>query len=87
MAFSDEARIGVDRHAKGAFSITPDDAANLPFPARALYVGTLGNVKVDMNDGTTVTWKTLAAGVIHPIGCIKVYSTGTTAVDIIGVKE
>lgn len=53
-----------------------------------LYVGVSGDVKVDMVSGDTVTYKALAAGVVHPIYVKKVYSTtnGTSATDILIVR-
>lgn len=68
-----------------AFSVTSSDSANLAEPG-FLYVGTSGNVKVDTLDGETVTFNSLAAGIVHPILVKKVYSTGTTASDILVVK-
>ena len=53
--------------------------------SRGIYVGTSGDLKVDMADGSTVTFTSLAAGVIHPLRVVKVYMTGTTAGSIIAV--
>lgn len=47
-------------------------------PARAVYVGTAGNLKVDMSDGTTVTFANLAAGQVYPFAVTKVYQTGSS---------
>jgi hypothetical protein len=69
--------------ARGAFSITPADGTDLAIYPKALYVGTAGDVKVDMRDGTTVTF-TGAIGVL-PIRVKRVYSTGTTATNILGL--
>lgn len=71
--------------ASGAFSITPADGSDVTWITRGLYVGASGDVKVDMEDGTTVTFTSLSAGVIHPIRAKRVYSTGTTATSILGV--
>ena len=72
--------------ASSAFVITPDNTTDLALPTRGLYVGGSGTVKVDMADGTTVTFTGLAAGVIHPIRAKRVYATGTTASGILGVR-
>ncbi|MHA2642888.1 MAG: spike base protein, RCAP_Rcc01079 family [bacterium JZ-2024 1] len=71
--------------ATGAFSITPSDAADLASVPRGIYVGVSGDLRVDMSDSGTVTFKALSAGILHPISPKRVYSTGTTATDIIGV--
>jgi len=74
--------------ASRAFSITPNDSDDLSIITRGLYVGTSGDVKVDLYGGDTVTFKNLAAGVVHPFVVRRVYSTGTdsdTADEIIGI--
>ena len=68
-----------------AFAITANDATDLAYSTRGLYVGVKGDVKVDLAKSGTITFKNLAAGVFHPIRAKKVYATGTTATDIIGV--
>ena len=71
--------------AAGAAIITPSDSADLAEAPRGLYVGVTGDVQVDMADGDTVIFKALAAGVVHPLMVRRVYSTNTTATDIVGV--
>lgn len=68
-----------------AASITAHDT-NLFAPTRGLYVGVSGNVKVTMLDGTEITFGNLAAGVIHPLQVVQVFSTGTTATGIIALR-
>ncbi len=55
----------------------------------ALYIGTGGDVKVDLATSGTVTFTNLASGQILPIQITKVYSTanGTTASALIAMKE
>lgn len=67
-----------------AASVTPSDSTALR-PTRGLYVGGAGNVKVDMALGTTVTFASVAAGTILPIQVVKVYSTDTTATNIVAL--
>jgi hypothetical protein len=67
-----------------AVAITPSDSADIAV-TRGVYVGGSGTLKVDMADGTTVTFTALAAGVIHPIQVKRVYSTGTAATNILGI--
>ena len=71
--------------ASEAVAVTPADATYLT-PTRGLYVGVSGDVKVIMLDGTTVTFTGLAAGVIHPIQCVLVFSTDTTATNIVALR-
>ncbi len=52
---------------------------------RAIYVGTGGDVKVDMHGGTAVTFKSVAGGTVLPIAVSNVYQTGSTASDIVGL--
>lgn len=70
--------------ATNAVSITPD--TDLAIATRGVYVGVAGDLKVDMQDaGTAVTFVGLAAGIVHPISIKKVYASGTTATNIVGV--
>ena len=46
-----------------------------------LYVGTAGDVKVDMETVDAVVIKNVVAGAILPGRFTKVYDTGTTATD------
>ncbi len=55
---------------------------------RGLFIGTGGNVKVDLVNGATgIVFKNLTAGQILPVRCTKIYSTanGTTAADIVAL--
>lgn len=64
-----------------AVAVTPDDATDLTREARGLLVGTAGDIKVDVQDGQTVTLKNVPVGVL-PLRVKRVYSTGTTASNI-----
>ena len=52
---------------------------------RGLYVGVSGDVVAVDADGNTCTFKSLAAGVVHPIRCKRVNSTSTTATDMVAI--
>ena len=67
-----------------AAAVTPHDTARIK-PTRGLYCGVSGDVKVIMLDGTTVTFTGLAAGVVHPLTVVLVYSTDTTATNIVAL--
>lgn len=69
-------------------AITPSDttdqlAAPSP-PFRALYVGGLGDVRIQPLEGAPQTLPGLAPGVFHPIVFRRVLATGTTATSIFG---
>jgi hypothetical protein len=72
--------------AAGAFAITTSDTGN--FYATALYVGTGGDVKVDMEDtdDTAIVFSNVPAGTVLPIRVKRVYATGTTASNIVGLR-
>lgn len=71
--------------ASHAFAITTHNTNDLSAATRGIYVGVSGDVKVNTIGGETVTFVGLVAGVIHPIRATRVYATGTTATNIIGV--
>ncbi len=52
-------------------------------PARGVYIGTAGHLKVDMADGTTVTFSNLAAGNDYPRAITKIYQSGSTAAGVV----
>lgn len=70
--------------ASGAFEVTPSDTENLEINTTAVFVGTGGDLKVDMANGDTVTF-VVAASTLLPIQVRKIYSTGTDADDIVGI--
>jgi hypothetical protein len=67
----------------GAFAITPHDTNELSVQTRAIYIGGSGNLKVEMVDGSIVTFVD-AVGIL-PIMVKLVYTTGTTATSILGI--
>jgi hypothetical protein len=71
--------------ADGAAAVTPNDSADLSFVARALYVGGAGNIKIDTPNGDTVTLYGATAGSVLPVRANRVYSTGTTATNIVAL--
>ena len=70
--------------ADGAAAVTPNDSADLSFVARALYIGGTGNIKIDTPNGDTVTFNSVPVG-IFPVRANRVYSTGTTATNIVAL--
>ena len=71
-----------------AHAVTPSDGSDLTGePFFAVYVGTGGNLKVDMADGgSPVTLSNVASGQLLPIMVERIYATGTTASNIIAFK-
>lgn len=77
---------GQNAPASGAVAVTPADGSDLSLaPTRGLYIGVSGDVKVDMLGGdTAITFKAAPVGVL-PIRVKRVYSTGTTATNILAL--
>lgn len=72
--------------APNGYAITPDNDADLPDNVRALYVGSAGDIKVDFVDsGSGVVIKNTTAGSILPVQIKRVYATGTTATNLVGL--
>ena len=71
-----------------ALAVTPSDGSDLSGePYYAVYVGTGGDLKVDMADGgSAVTLSNVASGQLLPIMVERIYSTDTTASNIIAFK-
>jgi len=82
--------INADRFgpATSAFAITPSDttvyeAEDVP---KALFIGGTGNIRVlFVDDDTPVTLVNVAAGSVYPFKVRRVYSTSTTATNIVGL--
>jgi hypothetical protein len=66
-----------------AASVTPNDAADLPNVALAIYVGGTGNLNVDMYNGVTVVFSGVPAGTTLPIKVKRVRAASTTATLIV----
>ena len=50
-----------------------------------LYIGGAGNVKLTTSSGSDLTFNSLNAGTFVPVQTIRVWSTGTTATNIIAL--
>ena len=75
-----------DFPAKGAAAVTPSDSADLVYRTRALYVGTGGNISVNMaGTGAAVVFTGVPSGSVLPISVTRVLSTDTTASDIVAL--
>lgn len=74
----------LDDPAFDAFDIAPNDGADLAHTTRGIYVGIAGTLKVTMLGGTTVTFYDVPIGIL-PIRVTKVFATGTSADELIGL--
>src|SRR5260370_62890 len=67
-----------------AAAVTPSDVTDLTQPCE-LYIGVTGDVKVNMSGvGTAIVFKAVPVGRLR-IKVIRVYSTGTTATNILAL--
>lgn len=71
-----------------AVAVTPNDSSDISdAPFVALYVGVGGDVSLDLNNtGSAVVFKNLASGQLLPVVFDRVYSTSTTATDLVALK-
>lgn len=73
-----------DSCAKTATTITAADS-DLAVPVRALYIGTGGNLRVTTLNNNDVTFSNVASGTVLPVSVKRVWTTSTTASNIIGL--
>jgi len=70
--------------ALSAAAVTPHDTNTID-RTRGLYIGVSGHVKVTMAGGGEVTFLSVPIGILW-VAAIKVFSTGTTATNIIALR-
>jgi hypothetical protein len=80
--------------ARRAAAVVPSDTANIPSISSAdgagnngcvLYVGVAGDVKVTTAGGDDVVFTGILAGSFIPVQVLKVFSTDTTATNIVAL--
>ena len=72
--------------AVSAFSITPSDSDTFE-ATRGIFIGSAGNIKVLFSkDSTAVVLSGLTEGAFYPFSVVQVYSTDTTASNIVGIR-
>jgi hypothetical protein len=68
-----------------AVAVTPDDSNDLAKDARALWVGVLGDISVDMlESGESIVFKGVQG--LLQFAVKRVNSTGTTATEIVALN-
>lgn len=82
--FSDRAA-GLDSPPAHAFTVTPDDDADLARPTRGLMIAAPGDVALVTVGGDTVTLPGLLPGVQYAIRARRVLAAGTTAAGLVGL--
>jgi len=74
-----------------AAPVTPSDTARIPDISGGvnngcvLYVGGAGNLKVETIGGDEVTFVGINTGAFIPVQVVKVFSTGTSATNILAL--
>lgn len=71
--------------AEDASAVTPSDSTNLTTAARALYVGTAGNIVLVTVGGNVITFANVQSGTILPVRTTRVNATNTTATNIVAL--
>jgi len=67
-----------------AASVTPSDTVDLPTPS-VIYCGSGGAIKVTTAQGSAVTFNSTQPGAVLPVQVLRVWSTGTTATNIMRI--
>jgi hypothetical protein len=78
-------RLNSRQTAHNLYPVTPNDNADLPVWASALYVGVGGTLRVDTVGGQTDVPVVAPDGIILPFGVRRVRATGTTATSILAL--
>lgn len=72
----------------GGVAVTPNDTTDLSrSPTRGLFIGGAGSgaLKVDLADGSTVSFASLLANTLLPIAVTRVYATGTNVTGVVAL--
>lgn len=72
--------------ARDAAAIVPNDAVDLPFVTRGIYVGSAGSLQVRMAGGQIVTFENVLPGVVYPLRAARVLASGTTATALVALS-
>lgn len=66
-------------------AIIPDDNNDLAYVTRGIYIGSIGNIRIQPENGSPVTFVGLVPGIILPVRATRVLATGTTASNLIAM--
>ena len=66
--------------------IVPNNTVDFERVTRGIYVGGAGNLRVTFVGGQTVTLFNVVAGMIYPLRVSRVWATGTTATNLVGLR-
>jgi hypothetical protein len=79
--FSQSQPLGLS--ARNGAVVTPNNDEDLSFVTRAVYVGTGGNLNVDLAGGQTIVIPSVPAGAFLPICVKRIRAASTTATGIV----
>jgi hypothetical protein len=65
-------------------AVIPDDATDLPYVTRAIYVGGTGDLALRLLGGEEVVLANVPAGTLLPIRAARVLASGTSASQVVG---
>lgn len=75
---------GLEAPASNAEVVIPHDVTNLGNTCRSIFVGTGGDVSVEMaGEGSAIVHKNLPSGSTLTVRATRVNATGTTASDLV----
>ena len=68
-------------------AITPHDTNDLPALTQGVWVGGAGNVAGVLGDGRVLTFTGVLAGTLLPMAFKRINATGTTATNLVALRE
>lgn len=71
--------------ARDGATLTPSDSAPIAVMTRAVYVGTGGDLRVEMAGGQELTFANVQGGTFLPLRITRLFQTGTNAGGVVGI--
>ncbi len=71
------------QYAVDAVLVVESDTVDLSSVCRAISIEVAGDLRILTQDGVDIVIPGLAAGIMHPIGAQRIFSTNTTATGIV----
>lgn len=78
-------KAGLDSPYEHAAAVTPNDSADLTNVTRGIFVGGAGNLRITTLGGEGVVLTGVAAGSVLRVRATRVFSTSTTATNIMAL--